>query len=373
MKIAFIGQKGIPVKYGGIEKFVEEVSTRLANMGHQVYVYCRKYYTDSKISIFNGVKIIRVGGIRTKRLDTLSHTFVALMKAIFNKVDLIFLQSFPNSIFLFIPFLFKKTIVNLHGFEWNVKKWNKFDKLLFRLNLIPLKYFSNLIITVNENDRYFLEKKINKKVEYIPNGVNIPKINKREETELLRKFNIRKKKYLLCVGRIVEGKGFEYVIKAFNNFNLKGVKLIIAGNHSSSKKYYDYLRKLANDNNNIIFTGLIDNDLLAIIYKNAYLFILPSESEAFPFVCLEAAINKCPILSSRIESVKSIFKDNIFYFNNKDYRDLNNKLKFVKRNKEIVNEKIDSCYKLVLNNYNWDIIIKSYENIIDQFRYKTKK
>lgn len=43
MRIAMIGQKGIPLisDGGGIEKHVEELSTRLAERGHQVFVYIR--------------------------------------------------------------------------------------------------------------------------------------------------------------------------------------------------------------------------------------------------------------------------------------------------------------------------------------------
>jgi glycosyltransferase involved in cell wall biosynthesis len=42
MRIAFLGQKGIPAIHGGVERYVEELSTRLASRGHAVWVYVRK-------------------------------------------------------------------------------------------------------------------------------------------------------------------------------------------------------------------------------------------------------------------------------------------------------------------------------------------
>jgi hypothetical protein len=52
MKIAFIGQKGIPASYGGIERYVEAVSQNLSQLGHQVFVYTRSYYTpQNKLAI----------------------------------------------------------------------------------------------------------------------------------------------------------------------------------------------------------------------------------------------------------------------------------------------------------------------------------
>ena len=48
MKIAMIGQKGIPATYGGIERHVEELTTRVVERGHEVTVYCRPYYSQVK-------------------------------------------------------------------------------------------------------------------------------------------------------------------------------------------------------------------------------------------------------------------------------------------------------------------------------------
>ena len=45
MRIAMIGQKGIPGVYGGIERHVEELSLELTRQGHEVLVYARKWYT----------------------------------------------------------------------------------------------------------------------------------------------------------------------------------------------------------------------------------------------------------------------------------------------------------------------------------------
>jgi hypothetical protein len=49
MKIAFIGQKGIPAKSGGVEKHVEQIAIRLAKEGHEVYAYVRNHYTPKEL------------------------------------------------------------------------------------------------------------------------------------------------------------------------------------------------------------------------------------------------------------------------------------------------------------------------------------
>ena len=72
MRIAMIGQKGLPATYGGIEKHVEEIARRLVSRGHEVTVYCRLYYTPAGASC-DGVQLLRRPSFHTKHLDTASH------------------------------------------------------------------------------------------------------------------------------------------------------------------------------------------------------------------------------------------------------------------------------------------------------------
>ena len=46
LRIAFIGQKGLPARYGGVETHVEQIATRLAARGHEVTAYCRDWFKE---------------------------------------------------------------------------------------------------------------------------------------------------------------------------------------------------------------------------------------------------------------------------------------------------------------------------------------
>jgi glycosyltransferase involved in cell wall biosynthesis len=103
MKIAYIGQKGIPVKTGGVERYVEEVAIRMAELGHEVFVYARNNYTDKKIKKFKGVNIVNLPSISTKNLDAISHTFFASVHALFQNYDVIHYSSIGPTSLSFIP------------------------------------------------------------------------------------------------------------------------------------------------------------------------------------------------------------------------------------------------------------------------------
>ena len=56
VKIAMIGQKGIPAVQGGVERHVEELSLKLVERGFDVTVYARKWYTQGQ-PVVSGVEV----------------------------------------------------------------------------------------------------------------------------------------------------------------------------------------------------------------------------------------------------------------------------------------------------------------------------
>ena len=69
MKIALLGTRGIPARYGGFETFAEELSTRLARRGHQVTVYCRSNNVPEALPEYQGVRLVTLPTIRHKYFE----------------------------------------------------------------------------------------------------------------------------------------------------------------------------------------------------------------------------------------------------------------------------------------------------------------
>src|SRR5712692_928852 len=77
LSIAVMGTRGIPANYGGFETFAEELSTRLVARGHAVTVYGRSHYVDPSLKSYRGVHLTVLPAVRTKYLDTISHTLIS--------------------------------------------------------------------------------------------------------------------------------------------------------------------------------------------------------------------------------------------------------------------------------------------------------
>ena len=92
MKIAMLGHKRIPSREGGVEIVVEELSTRMVKLGHQVTCFNRrghhvsgKEFDGTNYHEYKGVKIKNVITINGKGLAAISSSFFAALAAAFGK------------------------------------------------------------------------------------------------------------------------------------------------------------------------------------------------------------------------------------------------------------------------------------------------
>lgn len=358
MKIAFIGQKGIPAREGGVERYVEELAYRLASLGHEVYVYCRKHYTKFSKKTYKGINLIYLPSLRTKNLDTITHTFLATLDALRRDFDIIHYQSVGPSTLSFIPRIFKpkaKVVCTFHCRDQFHQKWGAFARAYLRFGEYTACKFPHKTICVSKSIQKFCQKKFKAEPEYIPNGV---KIQDPEGEDKIRQFGLEKDKYILTCARLVRHKGIHYLIEAFKklktaNPKFKDYKLAIVGGSVGTDDYVRYLKDLAQDQKDIIFCGFQYGQTLAQLFKNAYIYVHPSEAEGLPITVLEAMAYGKTVLVSNIPENIEAFAGNGYMFINKDVKDLAYKISLLIKNPELVKKTGQKARNYVFGNYNW--------------------
>ena len=132
MRIAILGTRGIPARYGGFETFAEELGKRLAARGHTVTIYCRERHPSAA---YLGVRLVYLPTIRHKYLDTLAHTALSTLHAVTQGFDVILCCNAANAIFCWLPRVFGTPVaLNVDGLERNRKKWNRLAKAWYLLS-----------------------------------------------------------------------------------------------------------------------------------------------------------------------------------------------------------------------------------------------
>jgi len=369
MRIAMIGQKGIPAIYGGIETHVEELSAQLAKNGHEVLVYARSWYTPKKIKTYKGVRIIHTPTIRTKNLDAIVHTFISTIHALFQKPDVIHYHGVGPALLSFIPRIFAprvKVVATFHCVDRYHQKWGFIAKTMLALGEMAACAFPHETITVSKSLRDYCLNEHICNTTYIPNGVNLPKMKKGSD---FGKLNIKAGKYVLMVSRLVRHKGAHYLIATWKKLQkkypeiLRDYKLVIAGDSVFTDDYIDELHYLANGDKSIIFAGWVRGEKLAQLYRNCALLVHPSENEGLPIIVLEAMSYGKATLLSDIAEHKELVTDRKFLFTNADVDSLSQKLIALLKNPEICKEIGAKNRQMVARYYNWDDIVEYTENI----------
>ena len=359
MRIAFIGQKGIPAKQGGIEKHVEELSTRLAASGLDITVYSRSHYTGTSGKKYQnrGVNIINLPSFNTKNFDAITHTFISSLHAIFGRYDIIHYHGVGPSLMSWIPRILSprsKVIVTFHCIDRNHQKWSSFAKLMLTAGEWTSCRFPHETIVVSKALQKYCQDKFNCPATYIPNGVSFNDFA--TEEKFLAQYNLTRGNYLIAVSRLIRHKGIHTLIEAYQKINTDK-PLVIVGDGANTDDYVNYLKTLATDNKKIIFTGQKSGTELLTLFKNAYLFIQPSEAEGLSIALLEAMGYGVPVLVSDIEENLEAVGDWGLNFQNKNQLDLAKQLDYAVSNYPLIQKKAEVAKRHVNREYNWQDIV----------------
>ena len=359
LNIAMLGHKRIPSREGGIEIVVEKLSTRMVKLGHQVTCFNRKghhvsgsEFDGNHLSEYKGVKLKPVWTLDKKGFAAMTSSLSAAIKAAFGKYDVVHFHAEGPCAMLWIPKLFgKRCIATIHGIDWQRAKWGGFASKYIKFGEKVAAKYADVIIVLSEGvQKYFMDT-YGRKTVFIPNGVNKPTIC---EPQLIKeKFGLDKDSYILFLGRLVPEKGISYLIEAFRQIETDK-KLVIAGGSSDTDEFLRELKKLAEDDKRIIFTGFVQGQLLEELYSNAYVYALPSDLEGMPLSLLEAmSYGNCCVVSDIAECAE-VVEDKAVVFSKSNVKQLKEKLQDLCDHPEKVQSYKNSASDFICRKYNWD-------------------
>jgi rhamnosyl/mannosyltransferase len=280
---------------GGIEAVINQINDSLPNEEFEKEVLCCS--NTDKSSVDNGVKYNRAKYLFEIFNNTISPSFLWKLSRV--KTDILHYH---------MPFIFavvchfiarpkcKKMVITYHAelvgydkvmkyFWWLYKHFYKVADLIHVLS--PNVIDSDKILTPFREKCYVL-----------PFGVNL------DDEKILKTNNVREKykdrKILLCSGRLVRFKGFQYAIDAMKNID--NAILLIMG----EGKYRPILEEQIKTNNlekKVILLGEIaDKNLKNEFFDACDIFLLPSiqRTESFAIVQLEAMMHSKPVINTNL-------------------------------------------------------------------------
>lgn len=371
MKIVVLGTRGFPNIPGGIEKHCEELYPRLAALGCDVTVIGRAPYTGHRPYQHQGVAILPVACPKHKYFETIVHTFLGTLKAAQLKCDILHLHAVGPSLFAPLARLLGlKVVMTHHGPDYDRKKWNTIARKILVLGESWGVALAHEVIVISRGIAGAVYKKFGRRATIIPNGVVV--CERADEGETLKKYNLKREKYILAVGRFVPEKGFDKLVESFRQFSLRKDdcwKLVIVGDADHDDVFSRELKKKSSRIPDVVLTGFQAGKPLRELYSHAGLFVLPSFHEGLPIVLLEALSYGSSCLASDISANREVGLEDARYFRPGDINRMTAKLE------EFVDQPVTEAQRRkriqqIMEKYNWTQIaqktLRVYEAVRDQ-------
>lgn len=366
LRIAMIGHKRIPSREGGVEIVVEELSVRMAQKGHRVEAYNRyghhvsgKKYDDEYgwkgRKYYKGVRVRIIPTFQSSSLNAIVYSFLATLRALFTKYDVLHYHAEGPCAMLWIPKMFgKRVVVTIHGLDWQRAKWGNFASRVIKFGEKMAARHADEVIVLSRNVQQYFKEKYGREVTYIPNGINRPE---RRKADLIReKYGLERDGYFLFLARIVPEKGLHYLIEAYQKLDTDK-KLVIAGGNSQAVEYMEQIHEMAAKDDRILMTDFVQGQTLEELYSNAYAFVLPSDVEGMALSLLEAmSYGNCCLVSDICENTE-VVEDQALHFRKGDVKDLWEKLQYLLEHPDTVERLRSGSADFICGKYNWDEVV----------------
>lgn len=369
MKIVVLGTRGFPGVQGGVESHCEKLYPKLANLCCDITVFTRKPYVDPEIKNYNGVELVSLDCPKKKTLEAIIHTFTGMLKARKLKPDILHFHAIGPSILVPLAKIMGfKVVMTHHGPDYRRRKWGRFAKFVLRFGERLSSGFADEVIAISQMVAQDLKSRYNRDSHVIPNGVDIHEPLKSEEA--LKKYDLKKGRYILAVGRFVPEKGFINLIDAFELAQLKNMKLVIVGRADHESRYSRDLERRARINKDVILTGYLNGVGLKELYSHAGFFVLPSTYEGLPITLLEAMGYGLLCLASDIPPNRYIGLPYDNYFASGNVEELIYKLREFSQ-RTLTDEEKTKQVEMLKKNYSWDEIAKRTLEVYEEITAKS--
>jgi glycosyltransferase involved in cell wall biosynthesis len=355
MRIAIVGTRGIPARYGGFETFAEELSTRLAARGHEVSVYCRERPTAST---YRGVTLRYLPSIRHKYFDTLAHTFLSTLHMLFHSVDAALYCNGANAIFTLLPRLAgMPTVLNVDGLERKRKKWNPLAKAWYLLSEWLATFCPAAVVTdARSIEEYYLTR-YGKRTLFIPYGAAVGKVAGRGTLDRL---GLAPGRYFLYVSRLEPENNPLMVRHCFEQLQTD-FRLALIGDAPYAA---DYIREVRNSNDpRIVMPGAIYGEGYHELGSHCFAYIHATEVGGTHPALIEAMGRGALVLYLNTKENAEVAGEAGIPFED----DLTAKMEMALAMSEPAREEYrERAIQQVRERYSWDAVTDAYESLLEK-------
>jgi rhamnosyltransferase len=276
-KVAILGTRGIPARYGGFETAAEFIASGLQRNGFDVTVACER--TDPGLgnhlgSFFEGVKLASFPVEDSLRpLSEILYDIYSIL-TLGRKSDLVYVFGYGAGFSFWLVRLFgKRLIVNGDGLEWARPKFGRVARFLLRINEFLALTVANVIVADSRRIQEYILGRYRKESVFLPYGcqpITYPKV---WDAEALASWDptvgsrIAPDQYYLILARLEPDNNIAQILEGFSLSRTRRSLLVVG--MCESRRYRARIEALAARDPRILVRGPVwDRELKGILRWN---------------------------------------------------------------------------------------------------------
>ncbi|HVS15218.1 MAG TPA: glycosyltransferase [Thermoanaerobaculia bacterium] len=360
-RVALLGSRGIPARYGGYETLMEELSRRLAERGWEVTVYCRSHYTPRSLRQWGEVRLAVLPTLRTKHLDTPVHTLLSCLHAAVGRYDAALMVNAANAIF--VPLLRLAAIptaLHVDGLEQERAKWGAFGRWVYRVSERLACRLPTALITDAEVIQRHFERRHGAASTMIPYGVEPTPPQGRDVLEHL---GLAPRGYVLYVSRFEPENNPHQVVDAYREVPGE-LPLLMVGDAPYARGFIDRLRERADPR--VRFPGAIYGDGYRQLLFAARVYVHATEVGGTHPALVEAmGYGNCVLVHDTPEN-REVADEAGLYFDARQPHTLAALLSRVLADDELVARHRQLAAERASERFSWDAVTDRYVDLFER-------
>lgn len=269
MRIAMIGTRGVPARYGGFETCVEEVGARLVDAGHDVVVFCRPSAGADRPRSYRGMSLVHLPALHKRSLETLSHTTLSVLHPALGRTDAALVFNSANSPLL--PVLRLRGIpvaTHVDGLEWMRSKWSGLGQRYYRVAESLAVRWSDALIADAPGIADYYAAEFGAATREIAYGAPI---TPKHDLHRLETIDLHPGKYHLVVARFEPENHVREIVEGYTRSTAE-MPLVVVGSAPYAETYTESVHAAADDRVRFL-GGLWDQELLDQLYAGALTYL----------------------------------------------------------------------------------------------------
>jgi glycosyltransferase involved in cell wall biosynthesis len=369
LRIGLMGTRGIPANYGGFETFYDNLGVRLAARGHDVTAYNRPHgVKEPRRRRYGGVRLVPLPSVRTKHLDTITHTALSVLHGLTQQYDIVYICGVGNAPVGWVPRLAgAKVVFNVDSADWKREKWGSVASRYLRATERMAGWVANIVIADNDTIRQRYDDAYGTDAVFIPYGANTGKV---ETRAALEQYGLTPGRYLLWVGRLEPETTIEDLFAAFARIDDPTLALVIVGDAPYADQFKERLRRIAPDR--VLFAGYVYGDAYRELGSHALAYVQTSPtSGTSPAVLDQMGMANAVIVRGTPSNLEVIGDTGLSYEPEHAVDGLERALRRLLDDPDLRSTLGRAAEQRVLDRYGWDAIVDRYEALFSRLADRT--